>query len=420
MLKLGLLQYRIAGPPEVWKRVHRYASWMRRISVGCRKVLGEAAIRQFRLNSPADGWFPALRVLDWVITEHNLPYIDLVLSPSLEAITISTPPWWILPRFTRSILPALTPIFSVLPAPTLQTLHFSTDNHDIPWEDLKNSFSSVVLRCGPSLTTLVSSVPLSDAAVDHTIRLPHISTWVVEGPPPNHSPSYSPTVFPPLTQFGLGVTAGYGWLSLFQRLEDHVSTTQSMTPLYRVKESLKSLSVGYSSAIPIVDISLISPIRIFRNLATLDVATSYYHGQCTFGLNNNDITELVMALPQPERLHLRSPCQENTCATSVVCLLQISVRCHKLGILSIHFNTTNIVDDLKNIPVDPQLQELCSLPRCTLPFFEAHGMPLTIDESDFKTVVDGMRDIFPSLGFCTPLEGTWDGLARRIEELQRT
>ena len=333
---------------------------------------------------------------------------------------MSTPPWWVLLRFPRSILPALTSIFSVLPAPALQTLHFSPNNHDMPWEDLKNSFSSIVLRCGPSLTTLVSSVPLSDTAVDHVIRLLHLSTWIVEGPPPNYPTSHFPSVFPPLTQLGFGVTTGHGWLSLFQRLEEHVSATQSMTPLYRVKESLKSLSVGHFPAIPIVHISLISPIRMFRNLVTLDVAASCHDGQCTFRLNNNHVTELVMALPQLERLHLGPPCQENTCATSVTCLLQISVHCLKLGNLSVHFNTTSIIDDLKNIPADPQLQELRSLPRCTLQWLEVRETPLTINESDFETVVCGMRYIFPSLRYFDPLRGTWDRLTEIIEELQCT
>lgn len=67
------------------------------------------------------------------------------------------------------------------------------DSHyELPWAYLKDSFSSVALRCGPSLLEFTSPVPLSDAAINHLIRLPHLRTWRVEGPPPNYSASSLP------------------------------------------------------------------------------------------------------------------------------------------------------------------------------------------------------------------------------------
>ena len=425
MLKLCLLQFRIVGdlPPEAWKRVHRYASWMRRIRVDHLDVLGEEAVRQFRLNSPSDGWFPALRSLAWTTSARNLLYIDLLFSPYLEEVWISTPPSWGRSRFPRDILPALTSTISTLPTSALKTLQLGpvlgTDTRDTHWVHFKDLFSSVVLRCGPSLMHLASPVPLSDIAVDHVIRLPHLRTWGIEGPPPNYSVSSPLPDFPTLTGFTLGEYAARGWLSLFKRLEDRVSVTQGTTPLYRVKESLKSLSVDVPSTTPIIDISLTSPIQMFRNLVTLDVVVGCGQGQCAFKLNNDDVTNLALALFQLERLHLGFPCQENTCTTTVACLLPISVYCVKLEILEIHFNTTNIVDDLKNIPADPKFQELRSLPRGALWHLGVHGMPLILDESDFETVVDGMVDIFPSLTRCAGYGDTWVKLTKEIEALPR-
>jgi len=84
----------------------------------------------------------------------------------------------------------------------------------------------------------------------------------------------------------------------------------------------------------------------------------------------------------------------------------------------IHFNTTNIVNDLRNISEDPRSQLLRSLPRRPLISLDAHRMPLRLDESDLETVAKGMVDIFPSLTRYKGLERGWDELSGKIKELQ--
>ena len=152
---------------------------------------------------------------------------------------------------------------------------------------------------------------------------------------------------------------------------------------------------------------------MFRNLVNLDVGGECRDRQCTFELNNNNVTELAMALPQLESLILGYPCDKNTCVTTVACLLQISVHCINLQWLVIHFNSTNIVGDLKNISADPLFQELRSLPRCRLWYLGVFNIPLVLDETDFETVVDGMRGIFPYLrGFTGSIR--WGKLSKKL------
>ena len=404
--------------PEAWSRLQRYASWMRRVSVDDRDFFGEDTARQFRLNAPAGGWFPAMQSLTWTILTPHLLYIDLFFSPHLESVRIYTSTTWSHSRFPRDILPALASTISVLPTSTLQKLSigamFGASLSDTPWAYFKDSFSSAILRCGPPLVKLVSPIPLSDAAVNHVTQLPHLRTWGVEGPPPNCSASSPQFAFPSLTDLGLGEASTPGWLSLFQHLEARVSVRQdAVTPLSKMKKSLRVLSVETPSSAPTINISFISAIRMFRNLVDLDVGATCRDGQCTFKLNNDDVTELSVALPRLERLHLGTPCSENTCATTTTCLLLISIHCPGMNDLAIHFNTTNIVGDLKNISVDPRFQELHSLPRCQLWYLDVSNMPLVLDESDFQTVVDGMRGIFPCLG---RFGGTdiWNELSKKL------
>jgi len=393
---------------------------MRRVHVDeWSSVLGDGMFRQLRLNSPATGrWFPALREISWCITKYNSPYADLFFSPDLENVSIHILPSWIYAENPRDIIPTVIPIISAVPGPTLQSLVISVDRDPgVPWGCSRESLSSVVLCCGPSLTEFTSPIPLSDAAVDHLIHLPHLHIWRVENPPPSYYASSLPLVFPPLTDLSLGKGA-CEWLSLFRRLEDLASPTRGVTSLFRLKESLEALSIQ-SLPGPITDFSLASPIQMFRNLGRLDVDVSCHdedgEGQCIFKLNDDNVTKLAMALPQLGYLILGHPCFENTCATTVACLLSISVYCVKLDTLEIHFNTENIVDDLKNISEDPKFRELRSLPKCPLSFLDVSPTPLDIDEYGYKTVADGMIDIFPSLKICKGVgDDDWNEVTKHL------
>ena len=378
--------------------------------------LAEDASHKLRLNSPVGGWFPVLQDLTLYITESNLPYVNLFFSPRLKNvhIYIATQSW----GAPRDIVPAISSTISVLPAPALQSLVIDPSCNAVPWVDFKDSLSSVVLRCGPSLREFTSRVPLSDAAVDHLIHLPHLHTWRAEGPPPSYSTSPMPLVFPPLTKLTLGKGTARGWISLFGRLENSISTTQGLTPLSKMKGSLKFLNLPCST----IDASLTSPVQRFRNLVNLSVGVDEGgEGECTFKLNNDSVTKLATSLSQLEALVLGWPCLKNSCATTVACLLPISVHCLELQQLMIHFNTTNIIEDLKNISEGHRFQDLRSLPKCTLSTLHVHRMPLALGEPGFATVVNGMVNIFPSLERCVGAPGNfdWRALSRGIAEVQK-
>jgi len=384
--------------------------------------LGEKISNKLRLNSPPGGWFPALRDLSWYITELNIPYADLFLSPHLESIDIGAPWSWYTTGISRPTLQTLVSVISALPASSLERILVDNSDVTMPWARLKDSFSSIILRCGPSLTEYNSPVPLSNAAMDHLIHFPHLHTWRIHGPPPTYPTSSLPLVFPPLKELTLGKDAACGWFSLLRRLEDGASTTQGVTPLSKAKELLTILNVedmpGFN-----IDLSSVSTIQCFRNLVDLNVTVlcpdEDEGGQCIFKLNDDNVTELAMALTQVESLILGLPCSKNTCLTTVACFLPISAYCSKLEELEIHFNTTNLVNDLKNTLGDPRFQQLRSLPRCPLGCLKVFEMPLSLDESDLETVAKAMIDIFPFLTFCEERERSWEQLSLVIGYLQQ-
>ena len=127
------MKFGIVGdpPPEAWNRVQRYASWMHRVCVNERLDSAEDTFQKLRLSSPVGGWFPALQVLSWRITESNLPHIDLFFSPRLRNLFIFTPPLWDHHGALPDILPALASTISALPASALQAL-FVDVGCDVP------------------------------------------------------------------------------------------------------------------------------------------------------------------------------------------------------------------------------------------------------------------------------------------------
>ena len=217
----------------------------------------------------------------------------------------------------------------------------------------------------------------------------------------------------------LGGSSAREWFSLFKRLEGDIPAAQGVTPLSRVKESLKSLDIKNCPNL-IIDAHFASPIWMFRNLVTLNVGASCRNikddNRCIFKLNNDEVTKLAMALPQLQCLVLGDPCPANTCATTIACLLQISIHCIELQKLKVHFNTTNIVDDLKKISEDPKFQELLPLPRCALVRLDVWLTPLVLDKPGFEAAVSGMVGIFPSLERCEGYEQAWAELSRRLVE----
>jgi len=149
-------------------------------------ILEGATINKLRLNSPPGGWFPALRDLSLYITESNLPYADLFFSPRLRRVDVYVSWPWNNTALSLGALQTLASIIPALPTSSLERISVGTNHQTMPWAHLRDSFSSTILRCGPSLTECDSPVPLSNAALDHLIHLPHLlytrerrRVWVV-------------------------------------------------------------------------------------------------------------------------------------------------------------------------------------------------------------------------------------------------
>ena len=123
---------------------------------------------------------------------------------------------------------------------------------------------------------------------------------------------------------------------------------------------------------------------------------------------DNNMENLVTALPQLESLELGDVCELNSCNTTVTSLLSISLHCLDLTILEVHFNTQTIVSDMRRLLDGGTGRDRA---KCQLRNLDVGWLPLEVDGEDIETVAMGFKVIFPCL---TGFE-CWDDSWRRLE-----
>ena len=348
---------------------------------------------------PADDPFPNLRELHGWIEPTLLRFLHHFISHRLTVFSVHVDTN---DQLGCSEYGSLTDAISAIPGSSLQ--RFSLGDHR--WENasikFKQEVSAMVLRCGPALNHLDAGVELSEQALLHVIQLPHLRTLkLTHEPPPDFANVMSlqdTIVFPALESLTLASPTTHAWLPfLNDLLWRHPTVTASRGPGQPQSEigihsTLKELYCWYGEA---SKKTIVKQALAFRNLTTLEVGGCCLIEGCSFDLTDDDVTAITKALPRMQKLMLGHPCGLNTCQTTFRSLLALSANCTGLTDLVIHFNTINIVEDVKSVLETPDVQKR---PRCrvrSLPVFLA---PLVVDGPDIDVLAKGLMFVFPSLG----------------------
>ena len=99
---------------------------------------------------------------------------------------------------------------------------------------------------------------------------------------------------------------------------------------------------------------------------------------------------------------------------------RLVVHCKRLRGVWIHFNATNLVNDMRFLSEDPDLRGLRELPtRCPLKHFDARRLRfLNETDRDITTTAEGSMNIFPSIFAIASTGGTgWGMLESRVHKL---
>ena len=237
---------------EDWARLQRYASWMRGLHLDYDNY-GNNALSRLSSNSPGGLLFPKLESLDWDLFEaqYALPFFHLFLSPNLRRVTLYAS----LSNFRVHLLAPLVQMVSLLPT----SLEYMSVMYGRGEDELFNdAVSSFICQCGPLLRSFTTSVPISEAATDHIMRLPNLSHWATAQAPPRVVPT---SMFPSLESILLYEPVALPWLHLLASHEMDVLRNDfpSVTSHTNARETLKSCNC-FST---IIDSTLLSSVMKF-------------------------------------------------------------------------------------------------------------------------------------------------------------
>jgi len=389
-----------------WARLRRYASWVRGLRLSYDRHITSDTLSRISSNTPGGILFPKLERLYLVVhaARNALAFFPLFLSPQLRHVTLCT-------DFGLSDIPlnqsvAIVQILSSLPTSLEHLFVIAVERKGGPVGD---AISSFICRCGPSLRSIGTRVPLLEAAIHHLMQLPNLHYWTTVQAPPRIIPTF---IFPSLEQLRLADPAALPWIHLLTShgkhdLRGNPTSTASHT---NTMETLKSLECNTGDTI--IDSAFLASAVMFRNLVTLYARTNCSDTEkCIFRLTDKDMENFATALPRLKNLELGQPCHSNSCGTTIASLLSISTRCLDLVSLETHFNTATIIGDIQRLVDGGTGRDKA---KCELRTLVVGLLPLEVGEEDTETVAKGLKVIFPRLTDISYNNSRWFEVGSRL------
>lgn len=382
-------------------RLLRYTSWVKRITGFVTEDL--VCFLQVLFRLPADDPFQNLRELHGWVEPALLRFLPRFVSPRLTLFSVRVEAD---DQLGCSGYGSLTGAVSVIPGPSLRKFSLG----EYKWENASTKFrqevSAMVLRCGSALDYLNAGVELSEEAILHVTQLPHLHTLKLahESPPDITDASLRDAiVFPSIHSLTLATPTTLAWLPFLNDLRWRrpiVTATRGGPSQSQVETGIHfTLNELYCECGEAPKRAIVKQALAFKNLTTLVVGKFCPIDRCSFDLTDEDVTAIAKALPLLQNLLLGHPCWLNTCQTTFRSLLTLSTSCVGLTELTVHFNTTNIVHDVKSLleAEESDAQKPRKSSRCGITSLLLFLTPLTVDEPDTDLLAKGLLFVFPVL-----------------------
>ena len=360
-----------------------------------------------------------LRELTWRLNKLNFSLFTTFLSPYLTKIDIKTDPVGRLSRLVHrstgrvptDMVTVTRSAIKMFPS-SLRSLsiYLSVGREAGLIEEigLTEEISAFIIGRGESLREFHSNLALSPEAVAHLVNLPNLRNWTTEQKPPrvtalfhNGIPGSPISLLPSLKSIQLRGDAALEWLPLFN------TTKNRGPPSTVVGGNLSHLRYTHST-LPI-NSTLLSKLLPLTDLVevTLDLrCMSSGAVGCASRFSDQDVEVLALALPKLEVLVLgEAPCGANTCSTTILSLLFLSIHCASLKQLNVHFRMTTIAMDVMAMVGYAYSHGLHQRPKCALGILVAGNQIPLLADYEFALVSMGISTIFPSL---TRIQGSRD------------
>ena len=375
-------------------------------------------LKALQLFSPNGPLCPKIQKLDWSGTAPAFRFLPLFFPLTIRSFCISAVRFRDRDKDIGIESEVLAETIPRLNASTLTRVQISISSLLTP--GVQEELSSLVLRCGPALTSLGITNLLSEPALLHVIALPNLRKLSIHNRPPPNVPE-STDIFPSLNRVDLPAVSHSQWVSF---IGNHHSRNPRATMINELGTPHSVLQTLVSSSPEGTGPAAIGQTPTFTNLTILNVpGLCTGDGTCAFNLTDNDIERLAIALPYLTHLMLGAiRCGRNACKTTFRSYLSLSIYCGELRCLEIHINTDDILSDIRASLGTGDLETRNPGPRrrCSLRLLDLNSTPLELpSHSDYEFVARGLLDVFPMLMTISVWEGRgrhdmWRRVQRQI------
>ena len=333
---------------------------------------------------------PRLQLLNWTTGRGFLPWLHLLLSPSLSEIYIDLN--------GGCSTPLNVAVIKALPTTHLKYIAFSTlhTNAEVDAAMLDLVFksrrlASVYIQQENHSEDTTPPGDKSEGKED-PVELQALTSITIAF---KIEPSFLPTLFnkttlPNTRQIHLQHLGKTEWLGSEDSFD---SMLRSLSP--RALDSLR-----YTSRYHGMDITSarIQPLQSFGALRTVRVASACNANRCKFLLSDDDISAIAVAMPNLIELHLGgTPCMSTSVNVSMDSLATLAAYCTKLRDLQIHFDAAGFISRALDIPNDHIAPPRLVPNSCQLTQLNVGMIPLRGTRDGYWAVGMALLQIFPNL-----------------------
>ncbi|KAF9647205.1 hypothetical protein BDM02DRAFT_3117461 [Thelephora ganbajun] len=343
---------------EEWARLSIYAERMRHFMEPRDAAPSEVALRLLNTRFSGRCMLPNLQDIGWINAspEHLELILPLIVSPVLTnfRLGVSIGRFFDVPQVVLA-LEALAPAYNSL----VEIRIYNSMIHD---PRIIDATSTLLLRCNPNkLRYFRVGSCLSTEAFIHATQLPHLEAFAMRTDTTGLGVPLPTSMFPSLKLLEINATNPRSPLlktiahiqsKTLDRLDliSPAATLGTFLPatlaalrprgLY---QTLTALSIFPKGGLEL-DMAIIRPLLCLNQLTHLEIMLICSRNSCPYGLSDEDLEELVKAMPKLRLLSLGSvPCSRPVNNT-IKSLVAIAKHCKHLDRLVIHTNVEAIVN----------------------------------------------------------------------------
>ena len=353
-------------------------------------VPSEDILHLVNLDRSGQPLMPRLQLLNWTTGRTYLPWLHLLLSPSLSDVHIDL-------NGGRAT-PVDVAVIKAIPTARLEHIAFSTlrTNTEVGAAllDLVHKSKRLESIYIQQEMTLEESSPPQDEIKDERepIELGGLTSIIIAFKNGFHllSSLFNTTTLPNIQQIHikhLGKTEWLGGDDLFD------SMLQSAYP--GVLHALRYTSYYYG-----IDITSarIQSLHSFSALKTVRITSTCNVARCRFFLSDDDISTIALAMPNLVELHLGgTPCTSTLVNVSMNGLATLAANCTKLTELQIHFDTAGFINKALEGSTERIAPSRSAPSPCQLTQLNVGKIPLSKGIDGCWTIAMALLQIFPNL-----------------------